>query len=117
MDLIRSAEQLWFEWSGSGYEPSAYKSVSYFTYSHVSLEHPTVVGGLASALQRDGIVDSLSEGKKSIEMASFFAHGYAGTVDDDVDVCICDEQGYTFQGELVDKVENITIVEVVGLGE
>lgn len=116
MDLIRSAEQLWSEWSGAGYEPSAYKSVSYFTYSHVSLEHPTVIGGLASALQRDGLVDSLGEGRKAIEMASFVAHGYAGTIDEDVDISICDEHGYTFHGEAVDEVENITIVEVVGLG-
>lgn len=116
MDFTRSAEQLWAEWSGYGYEPTGYKSVTYFTAGHVSLLHPVVMGGLASAIQRDGLVDTLSQGKYAVEVSSINAHGYAGSVDGDVDLTICDVNGETFYGDKVDHIIEITLVEVFGLG-
>lgn len=115
-DLLRKAEQLWSEWSGEGHEPLAYKSVTYYTIGHMNLEHEVVLGGLASALQRDGLVDTLGAGKRAIELASFFSHGYVGCVDGNVDYTVCDELGETFYGDIVEDLQLATFVEVVGLG-
>ena len=115
-DILRKAEQLWFEWSGEGHEPLAYKSVTYYTIGHMSMDNEVVVGGLASALQRDGLVDTLGAGKKAIEVASFFSHGYVGFVDGQADFTVCSELGETFYGDMVEELQLITFVEVVGLG-
>lgn len=116
MDFSRAAEQLWAEWSGSGYEANGYKSVTYYTNSHVDLQNEVVLGGLGSALQRDGLVDSLWQGKQAVQVSSIYSHGFAGSVDEDVDLTICDAQGETFYGDSVDSVIPITLVEVFGLG-
>lgn len=116
MDFSRAAEQLWAEWSGYGYEAVGYKSVTYYTIGHVDLQNSVVLGGLASALQRDGLVDSMGQGKYAIEVSSINAHGLAGSVDGDVDLTICNEIGETFYGEQVDELTPITLVEVFGLG-
>lgn len=116
MNFSRSAEQLWFEWSGYGYEPTGYKSVTYFTIGHVELSHAVVSGGLASALQRDGLVDSIWQGKSAIEVSSVYSHGFAGSVDGDIDLTICNQLGETFYGDEVDQAQQITMVEVFGLG-
>ena len=116
MDFSRSAENLWAEWTGHGYESTGYKSVTYYTVGHVDIVNPVVLGGLASALQRDGLVDSIFQGKHSIEVSSICAHGFAGPVDGDADLTICDRLGETFYGDEVDQVFDITMVEVFGLG-
>jgi hypothetical protein len=111
------AENLWFEWTGDGFAGNGYKSVLYFTYEHVDMHNPVCLGGLASCLQRDGLVDSLSSGRQSIEKASVFYHTHAGIVDENPDLTICNEQGETFYGDYVEKISQITLVEVYGLGE
>lgn len=116
MNDFRQGEALWSEWSGNGLTPIAYKSVVYFTEGHVSLESGIVLGGLASVLQRDGLVDSLGKAKSSIEMASFVSHGFAGEIDSEGELTICDHLGETFYGDVVDEALPVTIVEVVGLG-
>lgn len=116
MDFSRAAEHLWTEWTGYGYNPMGYKSVTYFTLSHVDIKNTVVLGGLASSLQRDGLVDSLWGGKNAVEVSSITAYGYAGPLDGDTDMTICDELGETFYGDKVDQVLAITLVEVFGLG-
>jgi hypothetical protein len=116
MDFNRAAEHLWSEWFGYGYESTGYKSVTYFTVGHVNLQNSVVLGGLASALQRDGLVDSIGQGRNAIEVSSIHAHGLAGSVDGDVDLTICDVNGETFYGDEVDQITEITMVEVFGLG-
>jgi hypothetical protein len=117
MDFTRAAEELWFEWDGNGFNSSGYKSVVYFTYDHVDMENSICLGGLASSLQRDGLVDSLFDGRSAIQKSSVFYHGFAGTVDDNPELTICNETGETFYGDSVDKIESITLVEVYGVGE
>lgn len=111
------AETLWFEWTGEGFNKKGYKSVVYFTYDHVDMHNPICLGGLASCLQRDGLVDSLADGKKSIEQSSVFYHGFAGVVDEQPDLTICNEKGETFYGDSVEAISNLTLVEVYGLGD
>jgi len=111
------AENLWHEWTGEGYEKNGYKSVVYFTYDHIDLHNPVCLGSLASCLQRDGLVDGLSEGRSAVEKSSIFLHGYAGSVDEHPDITICDEVGETFYGDSVEKIFSVTLVEVYGLGD
>ena len=115
MDLARQAENLWFEWSGAGYTPMGYRSSTYYTEGHIDADAPIVVSGLASLMQREGLVDSLSDGRRAITAASFIVHGYAGTVDGEPDMTICSPDGETFYGDLVEEITPITIVEVVGV--
>jgi hypothetical protein len=117
MDFIRAAENLWFEWTGEGFNRNGFRSVVYFTYDHVDMHNPICLGSLASCLQRDGLVDTLSEGRNSISKSSVFYHGFAGVVDENPDLTICNQDGETFYGDSVDKISNITLVEVYGLGE
>ena len=117
MDCIRAAEDLWFEWDGIGFTSSGYKSVVYFTYDHVDMENSICLGGLASSLQRDGLVDSLFDGRSAIQKSSVFCHGFAGSVDDSPELTICSATGETFYGDFVDTARSITLVEVYGIGE
>lgn len=117
MDFVRIAEDLWFEWTGDGFNKNGYKSVVYFTYDHVDMHNPTCLGGLASCIQRDGLVDSLSAARESIQKSSMFYHGFAGIVDENPDLTICNENGETFYGDSVDQINKITLVEVYGIGE
>lgn len=116
MGFSRAAEQLWAEWSGYGYEASGYKSVTYFTNAHVDLQNDVVLSGLSSALQRDGLVDTMWQGKQAIQVSSINSHGFAGSVDGDADLTVCDVNGETFYGDSVDALIPITLVEVFGLG-
>lgn len=108
----RVGELLWKEWTGEGFNPHFKESVVFFTDEHVDLENEVVRRALASALQRDGVSISLGDGFKSIEAAKT-TFGYAGEVDQDVDLSVCDENGETPYGDVVDDVFPITWVEVV----
>jgi hypothetical protein len=107
----RKGELLWKEWTGTGYEPFLENSLVFFTDEHVDLENELIRRALASALQRDGVSVSLGNGFQSVENATI-SHGYAGEVDGDIDLTVCDEEGETREGDLVDDIVEITWVEV-----
>lgn len=107
----RVGELLWKEWSGYGFDPEFDQGVVFFTDEHVDLENEVVRRALASALQRDGISVSLGNGFQSLETARIEL-GYAGEVDADIDLHMCDESGETPYGDVVDHVTPITWVEV-----
>lgn len=108
----RAGECLWQEWTGNGQEPTTASSVLFFTFDHVDLDHEVVRRALASALQRDGVSQSLGLGYAAIQ-AGTVTLGYAGTVDGDRDLTACDERGETYYGDQVDKPLPVTWVEVL----
>ena len=107
----RVGECLWSEWTGSGHDATTSDSIFFFTVDHVDLEHEVVRRALASALQRDGSAVSLGHGFSAVEGAKVL-HLHAGSIDDDNDLTICDENGETFYGDSVDEIIPITLVEV-----
>ncbi len=107
----RAGECLWYEWTGHGYEPTRTHSVLFFTHEHVDVEHEVVRRALASALQRDGTAVSLGYGYRAID-SSTTVQGYAGNVDGDHDLTVCDAAGETFHGDQVDEPLPVTWVEV-----
>ena len=107
----RIGETLWSEWSGDHFS-SGGSSIFFFTEDHITLEHDVIVRALASALQRDGVVDSLGQGYRAAESASV-QHIYAGKVDGELDeLTPCSENGETFYGDTVDDIVPITLVEI-----
>jgi hypothetical protein len=108
----RKGELLWKEWTGEGYEPFLEDSVVFFTDEHVDLENELIRRALASALQRDGVSVSLGDGFKAIDSATI-SHGHAGEVDEALDLTVCDDEGETREGDLVDEIFEITWVEVL----
>jgi hypothetical protein len=107
----RKGELLWKEWTGSGYESIHDDSLVFFTDERVDVENELVRRALASALQRDGISVTLGNGFQAIESAHV-SYGYAGEVDGDIDLTVCDEDGETEYGDAVDNMSEITWVEV-----
>jgi len=107
----RIGESLWEEWSGSGHSFSLPLELSFYTIDHVSAENELVRRALASCLQRDGVADSLGEAVKYLE-SSQWVHLHAGYVDSDNELTICDENGFTEYGDLVDDILQITLVEI-----
>jgi ABC-type transport system substrate-binding protein len=106
----RPGEELWDHWSGDGYEYiSGYESV-FFTEGHVDIDNEVVRRALASSLQREGIVDSLREGFDALSLGEV-SLGWAGTIDNEIYLTVCDEHGYTPYGDLVDQIKEITWVE------
>ncbi len=108
----RVGELLWKEWTGDGFDPQLDESIVFFTDEHVDLENELIRRALASALQRDGISISLGNGFQSLENAKI-SIGYAGEVDEDIDLSVCDENGETPYGDVVDNVTPVTWVEVL----
>ena len=108
----RVGELLWKEWTGDGFDPQLDESIVFFTDEHVDLENELIRRALASALQRDGISISLGNGFQSLENAKI-SIGYAGEVDGDIDLSVCDENGETPYGDAVDNVTPVTWVEVL----
>lgn len=108
----RIGECLWREWTGEGYSPAKAASLIFFTDEHVDLENEVVRRALASALQRDGSAISLGDGYKAIERSTSL-QGYSGEVDGDIDLTVCDENGETRDGDIVDEIVPTTWVEIV----
>lgn len=106
---LRTGECLWSEWLGDGLDTAS--SLVFFTEDHVDVENELVLRALASALQRDGSAVSLGDGYRMVEGA-VVEHGYAGFVDGDVDMCVCDELGETREGDEVDEVLRVTWVSL-----
>ena len=107
----RIGECLWNEWTGEGYEPLDPSSIVFFTQDHVDLNNEVVRRALASALQRDGSSISLGKGYEAVDSAKI-SHGFAGEVDEDIDLTVCNEDGETRNGDLVDKTIAVTWVEI-----
>ena len=111
MDFNRRGETLWQEWDGSGFSASDTTSVVFHTREHVDVANDTVLRALASAVQREGIVDTLGQAFKVIKpfTATF---GYSGEVDGGLETAVCDENGEIYYGDTVDEVFPTTWVEV-----
>ena len=104
---VRTGECLWSEWTGFGM--SARQGSVFYTLEHVDVDNEVVRRALASALQRDGSAVSLGDGFRAIESARVVC-GYAGSVDGEIDLSVCDELGMTREGDEVDEVLPITWV-------
>jgi len=107
---IRHGESKWVFWTGEGYFFNSHSEVVYFTNEHVDMTNDIVLRALASTLQRDGIVDSLSDGFKAVDGAQVF-EGYAGILPDEKDYTVCDEHGETQYGDVVNTIYSFTWVE------
>ena len=110
----RIGESLWYSWEGSGYVPGLDDSIIYCTETHVDVEHEIVRKALASCIQRDGVVFSLSQGFQAIDSGIVF-HGWAGSFQGEIYQEICDDTGKTLDGLQLSNVTPITIVEVPDL--
>jgi hypothetical protein len=103
----RKGESLWYEWSGYGYEHDDGGGVVYVTMGHVDMDNDLVRRALASALQRDGVCDSLSDGYRLVDSGSS-EFGFVGFVDGDSEMTACDENGETQYGDTADGVLQAT---------
>ena len=106
----RIGEALWDEWYGEGYDADLEDIVVYYTFDHVDISHDVVRRALASAIQRDGVVDSLGDGFKAIETAKV-VQGWVGFAEGEHVYSVCDYVGETYFGDFVDDVREITWVE------
>lgn len=109
MKDLRHGDQLWLEWDGN--ELSLLGSIAYYTIEHVDMNEEVVRRALASALQRDGVADSLADAFKLLEHAQVECV-WAGPVEDDRVLTICNDDGETYYGEDVDMLLSITVVHI-----
>ena len=109
MKDIRAGEHLWSEWDGIGLDVD--EALVYYTYGHISTEHDIVKHALASALQRDGVVASLSQGFRTVENAEMLLHAWVGTLEDERDEIVCDHRGETEYGDFV--VDPVPVTYIV----
>ena len=107
----RLGQELWLEWIGSGYFLNKPDPIVYYTVDHIDIENELVRKALASALQRDGVYDSLSEAFKAID-AGIVCSGWAGILEDEIDLVICTELGETDYGDIVEEVQPVTLIEI-----
>lgn len=111
MKHARRGETLWSEWTGELYEKLNYDTVVFYTVEHVDIENEVVRRALASAIQREGIADSLGGAFRLLDVA-VPAYLHAGEVQECKEYAICNDKGETYLGDTVDAVVPITIVEV-----
>lgn len=107
----RIGDHLWQEWSFDTEELGESDSLFYYTVGHVDLEEELVRRALASSLQRDGIVDTLSQGYSAAE-SSLLSQGYSGVLEEESDLYVCNEAGETFYGDYVEDPVETTWVEL-----
>lgn len=103
----RVGESLWYPWDGYGYEESEGSPVVYVTLGHVDTDNDLVRRALASALQRDGVCDSLSNGYDLVASGSS-DWGWVGYLEGDTEMTACDDNGETQYGDVVDTVQQAT---------
>lgn len=109
----REGESLWMQWFGYSYDSQHDNGIVYYTIEHVDLENEVVRRALASALQRDGICDSLSDSYELLsDRNSILKRSWAGPVDGDSELTCCDPSGETDLGDQVDEVLAVTFVEM-----
>jgi len=107
----RLGQELWLEWLGSGYFLTKSDPVIYYTVDHIDIENELVRKALASALQRDGVHDTLNDAFKAIDKG-IVCSGWAGILEDELDLVICTELGETEYGDIVEEIQPITLVEI-----
>jgi hypothetical protein len=107
----RLGQELWLEWIGSGYFLTKPDPIVYYTIDHIDIENELVRKALASALQRDGVYDSLNEAFKAID-TGIVCSGWAGVLEDEIDLVICTELGETEYGDIVEDIQPVTLVEI-----
>jgi hypothetical protein len=110
----RIGQALWSTWEGSGYTANIHNSIIYYTEDHVDIEHEVVKRALASCIQRDGVVFSLSQGFQAIDRA-VVTQSWVGSIDGEIYLELCDEFGKTFDEVELQDVTAVTIVEVPDL--
>jgi hypothetical protein len=108
----RPGDWLWEEWDGFGYSPSRESAVVYATYGVMDPTDELVRRALASALQRDGVADSLGNGFRQLETA-VVVQGFSGHIDDGFVRAACNADGLTELGDEVDDKVVTTWVELV----
>jgi hypothetical protein len=102
---------LWQCWEGEGYFSNNTAELIYFTLGEVDCDNDLVRRALASSLQRDGVVDSLSDGFRIIEN-SVALQGFVGLLPDEREYTVCDSEGQTEYGDTVDEAINATWIEI-----
>jgi hypothetical protein len=109
----RAGETLWSSWDGNDHHSQNSSALIFFTEEHVDIENEIVRRALASAIQRDGSVDSLGQAFAALEGAKCREQkAYAGYVDGDTELTFCDVNGMTIKGDEVEEVIPITLVEI-----
>lgn len=107
---FRLGEELWMEWDGKGFESEA--DLIYYTYTHVDTNNPVVQRALACALQRDGVVLSISDGFK-VQDGSRTTRGYVGKdLEDETVECVCEQDGTTELGDSLESAVETTFIEI-----
>lgn len=112
MAKSRIGESLWEDWDGSGYYSVLPVCTVFVTYGHVDIENEVVRRALASHMQRGGYVDSLGQAYAALDR-SVFVQGYVGRVDGEMEPTVCEDDGETFYGDIVDETLPTTWVEVI----
>jgi len=111
MIFDRKGEVLWNEWDGHNMSPEKGSHILYYTHGHVNVDDSLYLNALASAVQRDGISDSI--GRAMIAIQPFtIKQGFSGHCDGGRELHACDEHGVTYYGEVVDEVLPTTWIEV-----
>jgi hypothetical protein len=95
------------EWDGADC-PIPHRIV-FYTEEFVDLEEEIVLGGLLSSIQRSGIVDSISDARRAIDHTTIYK-GYFGIIDGEEELNVCDHEGWTSRGEMVEVVRVATWV-------
>lgn len=110
----RIGQTLWSTWEGGGYTANIHNSIVYYTEDHVDVDHEVVKRALASCIQRDGIVFSLSQGFQAID-SGVVTRSWVGVLEGDMHLELCNESGYTEDEVKLQDVTAVTIVEVPDL--
>ncbi len=107
----RVGETLWSEWDGMLYETTKKEPIIYYTYDHIDIENDIVKRALASAIQRDGIADSLKDAFDMIDRC-LVIYAYSGYDEDEISPVVCDEQGETYYGDVIIDPKETTFIEI-----
>jgi hypothetical protein len=108
----RKGETLWSEWFGDGYKKDTPNAIIFYTEDHVDIHNDIVRRALASAIQRDGITDSLGEAFRLLDGPVLVCHGHAGFVGGSDELTLCDISGSTSYEDQTDDTISVTWVEI-----
>jgi hypothetical protein len=108
----RIGETLWSQWLGNSHHAQETSALIYVTEEHVDINVEVVRRALASAIQRDGIVDSLGQAFSLLDGKTKNQHAFAGHIDGDPEPSLCDKDGLTMHGDSVEEVLSITLVDI-----